>query len=351
MTALRVDLGDGPLDGAHRLVLRGSGPAALYDRAAERVMRHLDATRRLSGWLPMTRLECVGWESRDGEALLWLVGSLENWLGLHSAQVGIPHLQAAEEIVGDGGGLLLEATVERRHLRPPDHEMIVGGEWPFRLLGVHRGSVVTPGGDVSGAQRRGLAQLLRDSILREQRVETTAVVDGEAIRLGAVIDAAQVAEVVEVWRQVWWVDLDGVTLADAAPRDVIARLSGLDWEPRPEGTRTAIPEVQEFLRRLVAAADALGIHEWPVFDLAAAPTSDDHGLDAILASRPLPAFTRSALTGMLRWYTAPPADVSDPWEPLLRAFEAVGPIGENELGELQVGVASVPWRDRDRHTA
>lgn len=353
---MNIDLGVGPGDGRHRVSLLGRGSAQAFASGAAALARSVDATRRLTASHPLTRLECLGRESEEGQARLWLLGSVENWRGLVASRVAVPALTAAERAVAASGGSLEEVRVESRTVRLPDYDEITHERWPLPVSG--GGPAVVPRGRVTPAQLAGLAVLLRDALVRERPGWPGDVVErNDGLLLPVPLPRGAVAEAAVVWQQLWWVELDALVLhaADVGPA-LLADLQAIDWSLRPKGTAEAIPHVQEWLRRRDVLARMGDTDDGPVHDPAGASDREQsewwQKLEDLISAHALPPFTRAALRAILQWRVdqvtgaAQNPGLTDPWTPLLEVFRLVGPVAENKLGELQVGLASVPWRRR-----
>jgi hypothetical protein len=152
-------------------------------------------------------------------------------------------------------------------------------------------------------------------------------------------------------------------IADSRAALVLSRLVAVDWsgDTAFDHPRSRVRLMKEYLRRAAHWAQAYQATEhWPFFDIAAlvAPEVRVPGelaveLDALIRARIGWPSVAAACRGALRWAAvkdagAPvPAELPDPFEPLLSLFERGGGF-TTEHGFVDLGGASVriqSWRE------
>lgn len=215
MSSPALSIGPGPEDGAHRLSVSLNEPTARWDEAARQLAADLEDARRAAAWDPGARLELVGWSSTPQQARFYLAGSVLHWIALSHAQMQVPLLEHMPLVLGQP---VRAWRLDRRALQTASYRQSVGKEWPFGTEGptVAR-RLRLRAAELSQAQLSGLLELLRPALRRshwERGVvprEERAELDGQDIVLPSPgLRAGAVLEVVQVWTQVFWVELEWI---------------------------------------------------------------------------------------------------------------------------------------------
>ena len=215
MRPTTLTLGDGPDEGAHRLTIRVDEPTTRWGEVARHLARDLDDAKRAAAWDAGARLDLVGWAGSPREARFYLAGSVVHWVALVHAQIGVPLLSHVTLVLGQP---VRAWSLDRRPLLNASYSQSVGGHWPFAIEGptvARRLRLRAPA--LTGAELAGLVDLLRPAVRRgswERGVlprEEGPELDGEEIVLPSPgLRAGAVLEVVHVWAQLFWVELEWI---------------------------------------------------------------------------------------------------------------------------------------------
>jgi hypothetical protein len=215
MSSPTLSIGPGPEEGAHRLTVSVNEPTALWGEVARQLAIDLEDAKRAAAWDTGARLDLVGWSSTPQEARFYLAGSVLHWLALCHAQLEVPLLAHLPLVLGQP---IRAWQLERRPLQTASYRQAIGKDWPFGVEGptvARRLQLQAP--ELSSTQLAGLIALLRPAVRRshwERGVlprEEGAELDGREIVLPPPgLRAGAVLEVVQVWTQLFWVELEWI---------------------------------------------------------------------------------------------------------------------------------------------
>jgi hypothetical protein len=209
-----LEIGPGPEDGAHRLTVGLSAPTDRWPEAARRLAQDIEDAKRGAAWDPAARLDLVGWSATPTEARFYLAGSALLWVALTGGGLVVPLLRHLPIMLGRTPAAL---RLDRRPLSPATYEQITGRGWPFRIDGpphALRVSIAAP--ELSEGQLLGLCELLMSALRRDAWEQGTLpgearpALEGEVLVLPEPLRAGALLEVVHVWAQVFWVEVEWV---------------------------------------------------------------------------------------------------------------------------------------------
>ncbi|HMV67126.1 MAG TPA: hypothetical protein PKA64_09765 [Myxococcota bacterium] len=206
---------DEPIDGAHRLTLRGAASHDRWHDALGRLGLDLSDVAFAAGHAPAFRLTQLGWEVEANGARAWWVGDSTALVALVRANLGATVLHHLDVTLG---GALETVTLQSQPIGTPGYAMVTRGGWPWRSTGAPAGRRVVIDGDAGEIQMRGLADALAGVVRTGEwsaRLAPNApppYVEGDTVHLPLVIDATSIRERVWIWARVWWVDVRGVEI-------------------------------------------------------------------------------------------------------------------------------------------
>lgn len=215
MSVPTLVIGPGPEEGAHRLTVDVDEPTARWAEVARHLALDLEDAKRAAAWDLGARLELAGWSSTPRTATFYLAGSTVHWSALTHAQLAVPLLGHLPVVLGQP---VRRWQLDRRPLSTASYRQIVDGRWPFEVEGptiAQRVRLRAP--ELAPGQLQGLIELLRAAVRRscwERGVvpsDRAAALDGDEIVLpDPGLRAGAVLEVVQVWTQLFWVELEWI---------------------------------------------------------------------------------------------------------------------------------------------
>jgi hypothetical protein len=209
-----LEIAPGPEEGAHRLTVAVATPTDRWPEAARWLAQDLVDAQRAAAWDPGACLELVGWSATPLAARFYLAGSALHWVAFTAQEMPVPLLDHLPLALGQP---VQSMRLDRRPLAPPRYEQIVGRDWPFAIDGpthARRVTIQAPG--LGEGELRGLCELLMPALRREAWArdelpgEARPELEGQVIVLPEALRAGPVLEVVHVWSQVFWMDVEWV---------------------------------------------------------------------------------------------------------------------------------------------
>lgn len=209
-----LDIGPGPEDGAHRLTIGLASPTDRWPEVARHLAQDIQDAERAAAWDPGARLDLVGWSATPTEGRFYLAGSMLLWVALTGGGLVVPLLKHVPIVLGAPPAAL---RLDRRTLSPATYEQITGRGWPFRVDGPpHARRVTISAPALSEGQLLGLCEMLMPALRRDAWAqgsvpdEARPTLEGEALVLPEPLRAGALLEVVHVWAQVFWVEVEWV---------------------------------------------------------------------------------------------------------------------------------------------
>lgn len=209
-----------PEEGRHRLTIIGEATKDAWAAAGVALTERTRDHRLWSAWRASAFLEVVAFEVKSDRLVAYLAGSIAEWRALASVPMCSPAIAAAVRALESRGGRVDRVTCETRELQEATHDQIIGSaKWPWP---VHGGAVtvrtVRPIGKISPVQMDFLATALRAGVHsvadRYDEGRSVAVVEGDRVRLADWVPGSACLQLVRIWAQVCWVELEGVELGD-----------------------------------------------------------------------------------------------------------------------------------------
>jgi hypothetical protein len=208
-------IGPGPEDGTHRLTVEIASPSDRWPEVARHLAQDLEDMERAAAWSPGTHLDLVGWSATPLECRFYLAGSALFWVALTAGGLSVPLLRHMSIVLGQQPVAL---RLDRRTLSPATYDQITGRGWPFRIAGpLHAVRVTISAPDLTEGQLRGLVEMLTPALRRAAWEEGSLpdearpTLEGAVLVLPEPLRAGALLEVVHVWAQVFWVELQGVS--------------------------------------------------------------------------------------------------------------------------------------------
>jgi hypothetical protein len=219
MNSLPIEWTTDVVEGAHRLRLTGHGTRSAWSAAIACLSQRLADQRYWSAWDVAHRLDFIAADVDDDGATVYLAGSTSMWRGASTIGLGVPPVDVAVRSLAAAGGRLDRVTWESKPLETAGYERVTGGAkypWPIHFA-ESEVRTVRPVGAITGAQLDALAVAMAPAVRMAATAplslgEPATVLVNDGVRLAQTVPANMALELIFVWWQLCWVNMDRIEL-------------------------------------------------------------------------------------------------------------------------------------------